>query len=53
LLSSRIKSFRYSVFGNQTSMDDQEDQNNVRHEEGEEVGNQTKTTFRFPILDTT
>ena len=34
-------------------MDDQEDHKNVRHEEGEEVGNQTKTTFGFPILDTT
>ena len=34
-------------------MDDQEDQNHVRHEEGEEVGNQTETTFGFPILDTT
>jgi hypothetical protein len=52
LLSSRIKPFGYSLFGNQTSMDDQEDHNNVRHEEGEEVGNQTKTTFGFPILDT-
>jgi hypothetical protein len=35
LFSSRIKPFRYSLFGNQTSMDDQEDHNNVRHEEGE------------------
>jgi hypothetical protein len=24
----------------------------VRNDEGEEVGNQTKTTFGFPILDT-
>jgi hypothetical protein len=47
LLSSRIKPFRYSLFGNQTSMDDQEDHNHVRHEEGEEVGNQTETTFGF------
>jgi hypothetical protein len=53
LFSSRVKPFRYSHFGNQTSMDDQEDHNNVRHEEGEEVGNQTETTFGFPILDTT
>jgi hypothetical protein len=29
LLSSRIKPFRYSLFGNQISMDDQEDQNHV------------------------
>jgi hypothetical protein len=34
-------------------MDGQEDHNNGRHEEGEEVGNQTETTFEFPILDTT
>jgi hypothetical protein len=34
-------------------MDDQEDHNNVRHREEEEVGNQTETTFGFPILDTT
>jgi hypothetical protein len=53
LLSSRIKPFRYFVFGNQTSMDDQEDHNNVIHEEVEEIGNQTETTFGFPILDTT
>jgi hypothetical protein len=52
LFSSRIKPPRYSLFGNQTSMDDQEDHNNVRHEKGEEAGNQTKTTFGFPILDT-
>jgi hypothetical protein len=53
MLSSRIKLFRYSLFGNQISMDDQEDHNHVRHEEGEEIGNQTETTFGFPILDTT
>ena len=53
LFSSRIKPFRYFVFGNQTIMDDQEDHNNVRHEEGEEDGKKTKTTFEFPILDTT
>jgi hypothetical protein len=35
LLSSTIKPFRYSLFGNQTSMDDQEDHNHVRHDEGE------------------
>jgi hypothetical protein len=34
-------------------MDDQEDHNHVRHDGGEEVGNQAKTTFGFPILDTT
>jgi hypothetical protein len=34
-------------------MDDQEYHNNVRHEEEEEAGNQTETTFGFPILDTT
>ena len=34
-------------------MDDQEDHNNVRHREEEETGNQTETTFLFPILDTT
>jgi hypothetical protein len=34
-------------------MDDQEDHNHVRHEEGEEVGNQIETTFGFPILETT
>jgi hypothetical protein len=34
-------------------MDDQEDHNNVRHREEEETGNQTETTFGFPILDTT
>jgi hypothetical protein len=53
LFSSKIKPSRYSLFGNQTNMDDQEDHNNVRHEEEEETRNQTKTTFRFPILDTT
>jgi hypothetical protein len=53
LLSSRIKSFRYSLFGNQISMYDQEDHNHVRHDEGEEVGNQMETTFGFPNLDTT
>jgi hypothetical protein len=53
LFSSRIKPPRYSLFGNQTSMDDQEDHNNVRHGEEEEAGNQTETTFGFPILDTT
>jgi hypothetical protein len=52
LLSSRIKPFRYSLFGNQTSMYDQKDHNHVRHKEGEEVGNQNETTFGFPILDT-
>jgi hypothetical protein len=52
LFSSRIKPPRYSLFGNQTSMNDQEDHNNVRHGEEEEDGNQTETTFRFPILDT-
>jgi hypothetical protein len=31
LLYSRIKPFRYSLFGNQTSMDNQEDHNHVRH----------------------
>jgi hypothetical protein len=34
-------------------MDDQEDHNNVRHGKEEEDGNQTETTFGFPILDTT
>jgi hypothetical protein len=53
LFSSKIKPPRYSIFGNQTNMDDQEDHNNVRHGEGEEFGNQTETTFRFPIFDTT
>jgi hypothetical protein len=53
LFSSKIKPPRYSLFGNQTNMDDQEDHNNVTHEDGEEVGNQTETTFGFPILDTT
>jgi hypothetical protein len=53
LFSSKIKPPRYSLFGNQTSMDDQGDHNNVRHREEEEAGNQTETTFGFPILDTT
>jgi hypothetical protein len=53
LLSSKIKPLRYSLFGNQASMGDQEDHNNVRHEEEEETGNQTETTFGFLILDTT
>jgi hypothetical protein len=48
LFSSRIKPLKYSLFGSQVSMDDQEDHNNVRHREGEEAGNQTETTFRFP-----
>jgi hypothetical protein len=34
-------------------MDDQENHNHVRHKEGEEASNQIKTTFGFPILDTT
>jgi hypothetical protein len=34
-------------------MDDHEDHNNVRYEEGEEARNQTKTTFGFLIFDTT
>jgi hypothetical protein len=33
-------------------MDDREDHKNVRHGEEEEARNQTETTFRFPILDT-
>jgi hypothetical protein len=53
LLSSRIKPFRYSLFGNQINMDDQEDQNHVKHDEGEEVGNQIENTSGFQILDTT
>jgi hypothetical protein len=53
LFSSKIKPPRYSLFGNQANMDDQEDHNNVRHGEEEETGNQTETTFGFPILDTT
>jgi hypothetical protein len=52
LLSPRIKPLRYSLFGNQISMDDHEDHNHVRNDEGEEVGNQTETTFWFPNLDT-
>jgi hypothetical protein len=51
--SSKIKPPRYSLFGNQANMDDQEYHNNVRHGEEEEIGNQTKTTFGFLILDTT
>jgi hypothetical protein len=53
VFSSRIKPPRYSLFGNQTSMDDREDRNNAIHEEEEEAGNQTETTFGFQILDTT
>jgi hypothetical protein len=53
LLSLRTKPFKYSLFGNKISVDDQEEHNHVRHDEGEEVGNQTETTFGFPILDTT
>jgi hypothetical protein len=53
LFSSKIKPPRYSLFGNQTNMDDQEDHNIVRNREEEEVGSQTETTFGFPILDTT
>jgi hypothetical protein len=45
LFSSQIKPPRYSLFGNQANMDDQEDHNNVRHREEEETGNQTETTF--------
>jgi hypothetical protein len=33
LFSSKIRSPRYSLFGNQANMDDQEDHNNVRHGE--------------------
>jgi hypothetical protein len=33
LFSSKIKPLRYSLFGNQDNMGDQEDHNNVRHEE--------------------
>jgi hypothetical protein len=53
LFSSKIKPPSYSIFINQANMDDQEDHNNVRHGEEEETGNQTETTFGFPILDTT
>jgi hypothetical protein len=53
LFSSKINPPRYSLFGNQANMDDQEDHNNVRHGEEEETGNQTETTFKFSILDTT
>jgi hypothetical protein len=52
LFSSKVKPPRYSLFRNQSNMDDQEDHNNVRHGEEEEIGNQTETTFGFPILDT-
>jgi hypothetical protein len=48
-----IKPPRYSLFGNQANIDDQEDHKNVRHGEEEETGNQTETTFGFPIIDTT
>jgi hypothetical protein len=53
LFSSKIKPLRYSLFGNQENMGDQEDHNNVRHGEEEEIGKQIKTTFKFLILDTT
>jgi hypothetical protein len=53
LFSSKIKPLRYSIFGNQANMGDQEDHNNVRHGEEEETGNQIETTFGFSILDTT
>jgi hypothetical protein len=53
LFYSKVKPPRYSLFGNQANMNDQEDHKNVRHREEEETGNQTETTFRFPILDTT
>jgi hypothetical protein len=53
LFSSKIKPRRYSLFGNQANMDDQEDHDNVRHGEEEEIGNKTETTFGFLILDTT
>jgi hypothetical protein len=53
LFSSKVKPPRYSLFGNQANVDEQEDHNNVRHGEEEETGNQTETTFKFPILDTT
>jgi len=43
----RIKPQRNSLFGNQSSMDEHEDHNHVRHDEGEEVGNQRKTTFGY------
>jgi hypothetical protein len=39
LFYSKIKPPRYSLFVKQTSMDDQGDHNNVRHEEEEEAGN--------------
>jgi hypothetical protein len=53
LFYSKIKPPRYSLFGNQANMDDQLDHNNVIHGEEEQTGNQTETTFGFPILDTT
>jgi hypothetical protein len=53
LFSSKIKPPRYSLFGNQTNMDDQGDHNKVRHGEEEEARSQIKTTFGFQILDTT
>jgi hypothetical protein len=53
LFFSKIKPPKYSLFGNQVNMDDQEDHNNVRHGEEEETGNETETTFGFLILDTT
>jgi hypothetical protein len=53
LFSPKVKPPRYSLFGNQANMDEQEDHNNVRHGEEEETGNQTETTFRFLTLDTT
>jgi hypothetical protein len=53
LFSSKIKPLRYSLFGSQANMDDQEDHNIVRHREEEETGNQTETSFGFLILDTT
>jgi hypothetical protein len=53
LFSSKVKPPRYSLFGKQANMDDQEGHNNVIHGEEEETGNQTETTFGFLILDTT
>jgi hypothetical protein len=53
LFPSKIKLLRYSLFGNQDNMGDQEDHNNVRHGEEEETRNQTETTFGIQILDTT
>jgi hypothetical protein len=51
-LSPRLKPWRNSLFGNHISMYEHEDHNHVIHDEGGEVGNQTKTTFGFPILNT-